>query len=507
MKNATKKSTKTVKSASKQDTADNKSATKAQRKANKAANRSRFAAAAVGSKLAPESVGIAASIIAPDAFPPQRYQDGYDAEPTALFEPKTITDINFSLVEGGQDSLGYPTDEQWLFAFRDPRRGLLVQNHLNSGSSVDSYYKLVHLDGTTTVTSPAGTAMTFASADVSLGLPLHGPVLMGGTPKDEGSPGAYFPISYGDQIVQTNLSGLPSLTAVALNVALCDGDDVLDPVLLTATTTAGGACTWTLNNASLNIHLDTSWTGYIRIDSVSAATSFAEFVIKYLAGNACFRHLTMGSFEEVDGIIDSFRANGLSLMFTNTAAELNLQGDVVACQIPKSVSWPSLLLGGYTSLEQRPLAVPLVANKGIQLSWKPTSPTDMQFVDVGLTQTDSNFYSISPESDYLAICIRIPKSVGRSGKAQLHCNAEGRTSSPWFGLATDRAGDRVASAAAMDFVRGYPQVHENPSHVRDAIAFLKKNRKGISAIAGALGAAIPGLAPLTSAVGAVASQL
>jgi len=472
-----------------------------ERDAVKAANRSRFAAATSGGRLVgAEATAIAASIIAPDAFPPKRFQDGYDAEPTAPFEPKTITDIAFSNVDVGPDQLGFDTMEQWLFAFRDPRRGVIVQQHANEAIT---YYNLYRQDGNTAVTLGASAPFEFTKASADTGPLLHGPILYGGSPKDEASAGGFFPISYGDAVAQLVIGGLPASTVCVLTCAISDGDDEFVPNSLTATSAANGTCTWTFNNAALANDVSTSFTGYIRLDYVNQASTAAVYYLEYANNNASFRHLTLGSFEQVEGIIDSFRANGLGLIFTNTAPVLSRNGDVVACQIPKSISWTSLVADGFIGLASRPLAVSMDAKDGQQIFWKPTAPFDMQFIDVTDASTDSNLYSLNPLSDYLAICVRIPKKDGRAGKAQVHCNAEGRTSSPWFGLVMDAPGERAASAAAMDFVRSSPQVHENPLHVRDAINFLKKNRRGIGSIASVIAGAIPGLSPIASAVNAV----
>jgi len=467
----------------------------------KAANRARFAAATSGGRLVgAEATAIAASIIAPDAFPPKRFQDGYDAEPTAPFEPKTISDITFSDVDVGPDNLGFDTVEQWLFAFRDPRRGVIIQQHANENVTT---YVLMTQDGQVGLTRAIGEAFQFTKGSLDTGPMLHGPILYGGAPKDEASAGGFFPISYGDSVFQVVAGALPASTSCVLTIALSDGDDEFIPNSITATSAADGTCVFPLNNANFSTDVGTDWTGYIRVDYLNRASTGAAYDLVYANNNASFRHLTLGAFEQVETIIDSFRANGLGLMFSNTAPVLSRNGDVVACQIPKSISWTSLIRGGFTALASRPLAVTMDAKDGVQIFWKPTAPFDMQFIDVTDAANDSNFYSLNPLSDYLAICVRIPKKDGRAGKCQVHCNAEGRTSSPWFGLVMDAPGERAASAAAMDFVRSSPQVHENPLHVRDAINFLKKNRKGVGAIASLIGSAIPGLSTLTSAVNAV----
>jgi len=479
-----------------------KSATKAARKANKAANRTRFSAAAAARGLGPVATAIAASIIAPDAFPPCRFQDGYDAEPTSCFEPKTIVEIPFSSVSGGIDNLGFGNDEQWLLAFRDPRRGVIIQQH----SVVDTQYGFARADGSTTYGFPANTVFDFDSAIYSSGVQVHGPVLLGGAPNGDNYTSGWFPASRTDAIIIPAPGSVPASTLMTIQLWYSDGDGLKMHGNIPATSTAGGAVTWQLS-ATVPA-LPANWTGYIMPYFMSHALAVGSTIrLNYQNTSPVFCHRTLGQFETVDGMIDSFRANGLSLLFTNTVAEIQRSGDVAICQIPKSVSWAALIQGGFDALSVRPGSQVLRADNGGQISWKPTAPFDMQFLDVGVSVKDSNYYPIMPVSDYLAICIRIPAVAGRAGKVQVHCNAEGRTSSPWFGLTMEVPGERLASATAMDFVRDYPQIHENPSHIRDAINFLRKNKKGIGAIAGVIGSAIPGLAPLASAVNAVSAQL
>lgn len=502
MNNAPKKNKQVNKAAAELKSAA-KALAKSERKETKRRNREKVGGAAAALKLGPQAAAIAGSIITPDAFPACRLQDGYDNMPTALFEPKVVFEIPFA-AGTGLDNAGYPLAEQWLFAFRDPRRGVIVPVHTHG-----SWQYLLTQGGSSSITGIAGAPIAFDGTVVFSGgfLIDDGYIPLGLAAEGNGG---FFPICYNDTVVQRTTGGLPGSTLITMTVDLCDGDENQLGVTWTATSGPGGECTWTFTNANLSVALPTpggSWFGYCRIRTVNYPCTNAVFALAPANLNFFPVHISLGNFLTVQGMIDEFRANGLSLMYTNTVQEINRSGDVCAYQVPKGVSWPSLVRAGFAAMTKRPGAVTLRADKGIQISWKPSAPKDMQFIDVGQSTTDSEFYPIIPESDYLAICINIPLEAGRGGVCQVHCNAEGRTSSPWFAQIVDSSGSREATQQAFDMVRSYPQVHENPLHVKDAIAFLRRNKKGIGAIASALGAAVPGLAPLASVIGGAASQL
>lgn len=450
--------------------------------------------AALDRVVSQETAAIAGSILCPDAYPATRFQDGYDSEPTALFEPKTILEIPFSSVQGGLDSLNLTTDEQWLFAYRDPRRGLVVPQH-NIGGMVSQYF-LAYADGTNTTTMAANTQFyQFDTIEWQAGPKVHGDLLIGGT-APSGSPG-YFPVSYGDTIAQITSGGFPASTSCGLVCNFIDGDDNNIQAMLTATSTASGTWTAVINNTNVEPDLPTNFTGYMRINHATQATTNAVFAYQYAVNGFCANHRSLGSFETVSGLVDSFRANGLSLMFTNSAAVLNKNGTVVACQIPRGTTWQSVMMLGYNALAARPLARQLAADNGVRIRWAPTNSTDMQFVDVANTVDDSELYPIQTPSDFLAICCLIPLVAGRAGKVSVHANCEGRTSSPWFAQVVDVPNGRAASAAAMDLVRQFPQIDENPFHIADVVKFLKKNRAGISKVGDVIGSALPSLLPFT----------
>jgi len=184
----------------------------------------------------------------------------------------------------------------------------------------------------------------------------------------------------------------------------------------------------------------------------------------------------LASFEDVEDMVETFRANGMMLMFSNTANKLYQNGDICGWQVPKSQAYQLVAQKGYRSLVTAPGGSGnYLAEKGLMGFYKPSAATDMQFLAVGSEGTEqaSKSYPIVPVSDFLAICANIPTKEGRVGRWTLAVNAEGRAETPWFAHTLDDANTRATCLRALDLVASVPQWHENPLHISDISKALK----------------------------------
>jgi len=426
------------------------------------------------------AAAVAASICCPGPFPARRFQDGYDALPTALFSPQTIEEAPFSTTpepSGTLDSFGIPLTEQWGFAFRDPRRALVLLDHNGKAGTVGATWSYLLIGSEVPYSYAANNQWeTYVEAFSQSPYKPHGDVIRLGSGLGDDD-GGYFPMSGFDDLVIQGYVGASGTCPFSLcimqvdgSVSIRQGNALLD----------GGAGTATIRVGTVNPPLDqvdsTRWFGYVKLRTIAAA--FTNPVVRAVGNHAVWRHYGLGDYEDVAGLIEVFRANGMLLMFSNTANELYKNGDVAGWQAPKSSSYHALALRGYGHLVRAPGGSGnFMAKTGLMGFYKPSAPSDMSFVAVSADyegEDKVDFFPVQPASDFLAICVSIPNEGGRAGRWTLSVNAEGRTDSPWFAHILDDTSSRPVCEAALDLVRTIPQWHENPLHIADIGKALQK---------------------------------
>lgn len=444
---------------------------------------------------------MAAAMACPVAFPSFRFQDGYDSLPTAPFAPFDIIDMPVDS-GAGVDGYGIPRDENWIFAFRDPRRGILIYDH-NSASQPWTYQMFGGPAGDNSFTLPANTDLSITQGTCISPFQPHGSTWLGAS-NGESDDAAYFCMGRGLTVAFTDtiefIGGVPPSTSCQLALDYIS-DGVRNLATITVTSTAGGSVGFDLSSAVPPLP-----PGLTYVKPRTISVPLTNCLINILGDSCVMRHLPLGRFFDVAASIDAFRANGLSVMYSNTAPDLSKNGDAVGWQVPKSIPWDVLLKKGYSYLTNRPGAGQQLAKEGIQGFWVPSAPSDFAFLPVSSSwgsDLDYNgdayqdLYPVSPQSDYLAICTRIPVADGRAGRYTICCAGEGRTSNPWFADLISDDNSRDTSERAVALLRGMPQWHSNPSHIKDILGWIRGHKGAVGDTLDAIGANFPQVSPFT----------
>jgi hypothetical protein len=101
----------------------------------------------------------------------------------------------------------------------------------------------------------------------------------------------------------------------------------------------------TISSGSCYFLLPTRESGYYNFAIVQeTATTTPTGLAAYISGTcAVCGHLAAPDWAEFDDSVDTISVNAMSVMFTNTSAQLYRQGKRVQLQVPAGVDWPQLI--------------------------------------------------------------------------------------------------------------------------------------------------------------------
>lgn len=385
----------------------------------------------------------------PGTYPVVRVANGFTASKTAatsLYDTGRAAFGNFS---GGGNI------DTAMFVFRDQCRAFvhLVQNIL----------PFAYESG------------TFSLRTTGVPLPLQVPVLRTSTGFDEGPHGpiifpgvlvgsvrSYFWAESNKTFTFANNTGASLVVAV---YRFADG--IIHPLgpLPTITSGTSGSFTPTIY-------------GYYGFDVNNTGTSSVTgaFSVTYSspggANDLTWAHRSLPFPNNLDSV-DAAKIYACSLLYRNSSAVLNLEGDIVGDQIPMGTDWWDF--NTYDKLSRRKQAERFNAKTGIFGYLKPTQPKDCDFINQNRSEdnglTDS-FYYIVPQSDYLAFAARIPDAAGQANEITASFALEYRTTDQWRDVEYPNIPTPHFNLA-LDLLARMPQFTENPFHLSSIGDWIK----------------------------------
>lgn len=413
------------------------------------------------------AVDLAKALCCPNAFPAFRVQDGYSSMPTSCEDPYMVHPALFSGTEGAVlDVLGHPANEVFAFASRDPRCTLRYYDPVGGNYS----YRAVLNTGTELLNVPEYQTMRVDHWRTDRPFSPHGPKLYMGTYSSGGEASAQR-WTLGHDIQSLNVNGLLPTTACDVFVDLLIGDEV-ETYLYSGTTTAGGALVcllsnFTAENGGIPPPHTFHWAN-LRINHPVVDGS-----LDIIDDGPLLRQIALADWEDVENIFEKLRFNALNLMFSNTAPALSRGGFSTAWQVPSNMDFIALHDRGFEALANKPDAERLVADEGIHIFWKSTSPKDWEYIDVGGPEDtdDTTCYQLYGGSDYLAVALSINNASGRGGYWSIFSDTQARQDSVWFGTGyPDHT--RATFQEALELQSRIPQVHCNPFHIKDIFKWV-----------------------------------
>lgn len=187
-------------------------------------------------------------------------------------------------------------------------------------------------------------------------------------------------------------------------------------------------------------------------------------------------HLPLAFLNSNKDSMDSFKITAASLMYTNEAAPINRQGKVVGCQLPRGRNWTDYR--NYDSLSSLSESVSICAENGMYGFLKPTQPEDFNFKDrdkLGISTINAPrdaWYALTPDSDFLAISLKVTTTAGQDGYWTPCWSFEYRTTDLWREVKPAAVTDTQVDVA-IKLLSELPQWHENPFHVSDIFKWFK----------------------------------
>lgn len=218
-----------------------------------------------------------------------------------------------------------------------------------------------------------------------------------------------------------------------------------------------------------------AYYGFTVSNGTANQTGTMNFGISLLTSvrNHTFGHFALpemyGSFAN---IVEAAKIYAGSIMLTNQAAPLVRQGKIASAQIPTGRYWFDFTT--YTSVADTRDGVTKDAVDGAYSFLKPTQPDDFNFRnETSITVSDDlGFYSLVPDSDFLAHYCVVNTAEGRDFQWTLCWGLEYRTTSKWIDVEESDIPDSVLSCFHMMFSK-IPQHYTNEFHISDIGDWIK----------------------------------
>lgn len=288
----------------------------------------------------------------------------------------------------------------------------------------------------------------------------------------------------------------------------CETNGLLQDIIMTATTDAGGNWQFTLPLGSLT---GSSYRALQYNSQGVNLTNVTPATIKFVGNCTAFQHMSMAQWNQFGQSVQTVSVNSASLMWTNTASELNRQGQACQLQVPAGQSWPAMVnitsvgnvAGGsgdiWLTTSMLPGAVAREAKNGAFSFLRPTSATksftrfNTQVFDGGLPLVSKT----DPDDDFLMMYLNIGSTTNaQTGYWTAVHGAEYETLDVTRELVTPptRAIDFLS---AIDISTSLEQHHTNGLHISDIV-------NGVAGVANAL---LPASRVVTQPLSAIVSSL
>jgi len=382
------------------------------------------------------------------------------SDPTAIASPWTRCEMAFP---AGLMPPEMSASALQLYAFRDVLRNHLFPMPIITGATYSATPTLVWANGELTYPkfgSPGG--LTYVSGDQ-----LYGATLFPGRfgPSD---PIRGFLLTAGQTMtfdVSAAEPSLPAATTAHFVVVVADAEG-WEKVVEFGYVKGTSSATFTFTAPYTGYYAFTvRTTGLPGLPSSVTLPLPISIVVKAAPASTCWAQRAIPGFSDVASFVDAIRLTGLSLMYTNTSAPLNRQGQIVGCQLPKGSYFLNHTNFGKVASYKKSVTRDIV--DGAYGFLKPTSVDDfkMRIFELPFTQVDGsvgeeNVFNIYPDSDYLCLIANVTNPAGQNGYCTVGTGLEYSTLNQWIevkpGVINEEEVDRVMQALAK-----VPQWHTN----------------------------------------------
>jgi len=428
---------------------------------------------------------IAMSIASPGSVPVQRWASQFSQKKTAIASPFSITNVNF-----GQSGGTYPQllqAEFLAFLFRQPERAAIIydQNYSNQPKN----YSVFMLGGAGAVPSSTASFILDGAQKKDLITPYaqgttpnylpHGPVLYGGSVQDAN--GRFLWVDVGDQITVTASCSAGS-NAIFFGLDYYGSSGYISGLYDTASTLTSTPIVITMKVAgSLTSGY---YSFYLRNPAAAGVVTVTISNLNISGSGSTFCHLPVPYFANNIASVTGTRIIGESLMFTNTAAELNLGGEIASVQTGEADHWLDYVTasGSFALVAKEADSRTMNMKNGMYGFLKPTDPRDFDFYDdVDLNPANlivDSTYSIDRPGSFLIMSGNCATAGGCLGYITIRASLEYMTTDPWREVDYSKTTE-VQYTKALNYIKYLDQFHENPWHLSDLWSQVKQIGKDV----------------------------
>jgi len=203
-----------------------------------------------------------------------------------------------------------------------------------------------------------------------------------------------------------------------------------------------------------------------------------SLVAELIESGACFRHETIEDLTLMGKAIMGIRDLGVSLEFSNRTTDLYNGGTVAMAQVPPTDNWFDYLtydavtaVSGFVSFPAKMGEYGFIktdSERGFELRQKFSS-----FNDDGTLAT--LFYNVRPDTAFVVSFVKVPdgNAINQVGVWQIGNDIEISTNSKYLQKARPSS-DPLLYARASNAIKGIPQFHENPLHLKQIGGVVKQ---------------------------------
>jgi hypothetical protein len=440
---------------------------------------------------------VAQHLALPHELTTLRVSNGYTQMPTAVANPYFRNDYTIPTVDGTSIG-GLNTNSQLLVAMRCAERAIIIWDFNNGGKkySYDLYgpgRKLTVPSKNLEMFDEDGQMPSeFVYLPATFGLPgtdaqfnPHGSCLFAGSDGD--SEGRYFWLQEGSVLqIRTVSSDITVSGESNVKVDMWTANGVIQDY--GHVTTVGGV---------VSISLDISGYIAIRVKPPGYTVTGANPSFCYTANisdtKGVFSHYAQTDYYKNIGSISGVRIPAVSILFTDMAAPLSLQGRIAGVQAAEGEFWTDYINGGapLTKVASQKLHWDDRAATGIYGILKMTKPSDVDFksyVKVLNGNLYDSFYPLKSDSAFLVVALEISNAAGKDGRFLVTHSMEYQTEDLFREVANSDIPRKIYDEASQILAK-VDQWHCNPSHfkelydsivrgARSGLNFLKKNGPG-----------------------------
>lgn len=411
---------------------------------------------------------ICARLALPEEGDPIRYADQYTAEKTAIANPYREDKINWSTVSANAQ---IPSTDMILFLFRDALRHS-IRYDPNAAVASASYTWKFATNNVIANTSQLGF--------VNRRYPLQ-PVWAEATTTYRPH-GTYLYTGRDEECDQSEM-GFIWIDSTAAAQATMSFVFAADPGTLN-----NGIEIWRWENGeatmvqSLNLVAATlsyllvalpAVSGYYGI-AITTALASSLTTVGHTTSSSQWCHLPVKNIDLNQNDITGMRVLGAGMRWTNEAAPLNKQGNIVACASGPGESWQTFATNGYNFIAAYPdMKSRLLAN-GMYTFLKPQQEADFAMQQpfiLGTSGVVESSYKLRQTSGFVVAAASCVLPAGCDTILHISSFVEYRTRNLWTPIEKTpfTTEDWIA---ALELFKSLEQFYDNPVHIRDILGTI-----------------------------------